>query len=231
MPLSRFPVAILLLLLSAASGCSDRGGQPETRTETQPETRTETQPETRTETIAIEGMQEPIALRLFRPPDDFPLDFTAYVPEDMEPQAGPGDRAVRIAAEFGGVRNERAHVHVYVYPEGTPFQEAVALARGYTAGRSGIPVGHGIEPVTDESPPPEQAWAAESFRFRYQDDGDWYTGTLGVGRESGRHVMIVRHYPIEYADGFGPRADLIIETWRWADGSRLRASEEAGAER
>lgn len=186
-------------------------------------------PITRTDTVSLEGMREPMALRLFRTPENFPLPFTAYVPEDMDPRADASDGTAHFTAEFGGVRNEDAFVHLFVFPEGTPLPEAVATARGYTAGRSGIPVSRGVEPVTDDNPPPDLDWALESFRFHYQGAGPWYAGAVAVGRHDQRHFMIVRHYPVEYADGFGPRAGLVLETWRWAGGSPLRAAQ--GSER
>lgn len=222
----------LLLLLGAVAACGERADETagaedsspariDTETGHEPGTRTET----RTDTISIEGMSEPLSLRLFRARDDFPLPFGAYVPEDIDPRADPAEATVHFTAEFGGVRNEDAFVHLFVFPAGTDLHEAVAVARGYTAGRTGIPVSRGID-VTEDRPPPDLGWAVESFRFRYQHDGEWYLGTVGVGQRDERHYMIVRHYPAEHADGFAPRADLILETWRWDDGSPLREADE-----
>lgn len=230
--MSRFTPLLLVLWLSVTAGCGEppgEGARPNSDEEASPsDTAATGRSTTRTDTLSIEGMREPVVLRLFRTPEDFPLPFAAYVPEDMDPRADPSGGTAHSTAEFGGARNEDAFVHLYVFPDGTPLPEAVATARGYTAGRRGIPVSGGIGSDSDDKPPPHPDWALESFPFHYQSDGPWYAGAVGVGRHGQRHFMIVRHYPVEYADGFGPRADLILETWRWADGSRLREREGSG---
>lgn len=169
-------------------------------------------------------MPEPITVHLHRVDDDFPLPFITYVPEDMAASSEASDSTAHFTAEFGGVRNEDAFVHLYVFPQGTRAQKAIALAQGYRAGR-GIPVSRGIEPIAEDLTPPHLEWALEAYRFRYQgEDGQWFGGTLGVSRHDDRYFMILRHYPAEYGDGFGPRANLITENWVWADGTRLDES-------
>ena len=177
-------------------------------------------PATRSDTIRIEGMAEPIALRLFTAPDDFPLPFTAYAPEEMAAERS-GESTVDFIAEFGGVRNEDAFVHLYIFPEGTDRQAALAAAKAYKTGR-GIPISQGLEIIADATRPPHLRWAEEAYRFRYQSVDGWYAGTLGVGQKGERYFMILRHRPAEYGDGFAPRADLITETWRWGDGTPLQ---------
>lgn len=176
-------------------------------------------PQSLTDTIRIEGMPEEVALRAFEAPEGFPLPFTAYVPRDMAAEAGEG--TAHFTAEFGGSRTEDAFLHVLVHPEGTDRQTALAAAKGYKTGR-GLPVSQGLEIIADEPRPPHLDWAIEAYRFRYQSGGRWYGGTLGVGRHGGHFYQIVRHYPVEFEEGFAPRADLITETWRWADGGGLR---------
>ncbi|MFP4622677.1 MAG: hypothetical protein ACLFRX_00715 [Gemmatimonadota bacterium] len=215
------PVALTLILFALAA-CGDADPERETPTTDPGAATSPDRPERRTDTLSIEGMAEPLSLRLFRAPDHFPLPFTAYVPEQMV--AEPGDEAVRFVAAFGGERNQDAFLHVFVFPPDTDRQAAIAAAKGYKTGR-GIPVSQGIEIIADELPPPNLAWALEDFRFRYQSHGQWYAGTIGVGRQADRFFMIVRHYPAEYGDGFPPRADLIQETWRWADGTHLTTPE------
>lgn len=182
-------------------------------------------PATRTDTLHIEGSAEPVTVTLFRPPAGFPLPFSTYVPPDMEaevetataPQAG---EAVRFLAAFGGQRNDDAYVHLFVFPAGTVRRTAVAEARGYTASR-GVPVSRGLERLDVTDAARRMPWALESYAFRYQDGGRWYLGSIGVGRHDGRFFQLIRHYPAEFGDGFGPRAGLIIRSWRWADGEPL----------
>lgn len=176
--------------------------------------------DSRTDTLRIEGVPEPITLRLFRADDDFPLPFTTYVPEEMAASTDESEGTAHFTAEFGGVRNEDAFIHLYVFPPDTHLEEAVALAKGYKTGR-GIPVSRGIELIADELMPPHMDWAVQGFRFRYEGEDGVYAGTIGVGRHQDRHFMLLRHYPAEYGEGFEPRADLITDTWNWADGTGL----------
>lgn len=171
-------------------------------------------------------MAEPLRLRLFRSPDGFPLAFTAYVPEAMEPSAD--EASVHFRAAFTGAPDPDAFVHLFVFSPGTDRQTALAYAKGYKTGR-GLPVSQGLEPVAAEDPPHGTGWALNAYRFRYQSGGEWFAGTLGVGRHGDRYFLLVRHRPVEYGDGFAPRADLILETWRWADGTALRTGRERDA--
>lgn len=180
-------------------------------------------PELLTDTLDIEGMPEPVELRLFEAPDGFPLPFSTYHTTDMAASADADEGTAHFVAEFGGVRNEDAFVHVYVFPPETPWQEAVATARGYEAGR-GIPAGRNVEPIAEGLDEPSLEWAIESYRYRYQSGGQWYGGTVGVGMREARPFLILRHWPVEYVEGFNPRADFVTETWRWFDGTPLRAT-------
>jgi hypothetical protein len=242
---SPFLIACLLAACGAPDAAEDRdetGAAGESAAETAPASvpaRGDTtpipdagdRPATRLDTLSIEGMPAPLALRLFRTERDFPLPFSAYVPEDMEVRhpgaddaragaAGADGAAVEFVAAFGGRQRPDASVHIFVFPRGTDRNAAIATARSYTTSR-GIPVSRGIEPLGEDDAPTGMPWAVESFRFRYQDGNAWYLGAIGVGERNGRFFQIVRHYPGEMGDGFGPRLGVIMETWRWADGSRL----------
>lgn len=189
----------------------------------------------RTDTLMIEGTPEPMRLALFRSPDGFPLPFRAYVPEDMSAEIEDGDEsdaegaAVRFIAEFGGQRNPGAFVHLFVFPPGTDRNRAIAQARAYEASR-GVPVSRGLDPLAESGMDADMPWALWAFPFRYQSRGQWYGGAIGVGEKDGRFYQIVRHFPAEYGDGFGPRVELISRTWRWADGTALVPAPEARAD-
>ncbi len=230
--LTRGLVLAAVLSLTAACADSDPGPAEEARAEASSpvagadaSSRVD-RPATRTDTIRIEGMAEPVELRLFRTPDGFPIPFSTYVPEDMEPSGDASGRTAHFTAEFGGVRNEDAFLHFYVFPQGTPLQETLALMKGYKTSR-GVPVSQGLEPIADELPRPDLRWATEdAYRFLYESGDSWYTGTVGVGEWNDRYYMMVQHYPQEYGDGFGPRTALILDRWQWADGSSLGQGED-----
>lgn len=209
---------VLLLAVAACGGAAENEGAGAASGAGE-------RPATRTDTLVLEGLAEPIALRLFRTPDDFPLPFSAYVPEDMAatiPDVEGEGAALRFEARFGGVPNERAFVHVFVYPPGTDPQTALATVRAFQAA-DGIPVGRGLAPLGDAEAARDMAWAEHAYTLRIQGDDEWYLGSIGIGANEGRLFHVLSHYPAEYGDGFVPRADLILETWRWADGGPLQA--------
>lgn len=218
---TRTPPIALALALAACGGAQDAPRDDDTGAPA-----TVDRPDTVTDTILIEGMPERIALRLFHTPDGFPLPFTAYLPSDMASETSEGEGAagpsVRFVAEFGGVRNDRALIHLFVQPEGTDPQQALALVRAYQAG-TGVPVSRGLEPLGDPEALRRMPWADHAYAIRYQAGGAWYLGSIGLGSRDGRLYHLVTHYPAEYADGFAPRSALVLDTWRWADGSPLRS--------
>lgn len=237
MPLNR-TVGLMLLVGAIVAGCGDAEPDDDPRvdagidTAADPDTDTGTdadaragadRSDTRTDTVLIEGMAEPITLRLFRTPAGFPLPFSAYLPDDMAAAVDPDERTARFTAEFGGARNDDAYMALVVFPAGTTRAEALAAARSYETGR-GLPAGGDLDPVADTVVAPDLVWASDGYRFRYESDDERYAGSLGVGRRGDRFFMIVRHHPVEYGDGFGPRAHLITETWRWADGTPLHGT-------
>lgn len=182
-------------------------------------------PPERLDTLRIEGMPEPMPLRLYGTPDDFRPGFGAYVPGDMLVEETEADdegdgRSVHFRAAFGGQVTPDAFIHLYVFPDTVTPAGARAAVRGYEAGR-GIPVSRGIEPLPEPEAGRRMPWALEAYTFRYQSGGQWYLGSIGLGSHAGRLFHLITHYPAEYGDGFGPRADILLRTWRWADGSML----------
>lgn len=177
---------------------------------------TAARPQMRVDTLLLEGTAEPVELTLVRAPDGFPLPFSTYATSDfiVESTASKGDDdpAVRFIAAFGGVRNDDAFLEVAAYPAG--LTEAQATARAERA------VGAGGNVVAPEEG--SMDWAVRQWRLSTRDpSGGVILGFAALGRHDGRWFHILARYPGEYADGFGPRADLILEHWRWDDGAPL----------
>lgn len=233
MPLKRIAILLGLVLLSACSDAgpppTDRGtdavppprGRADARTPS-PDATTADRPARREDTIHLEGMPQSMPLRLVRAPDGFPLRFSAYVPEDMAARFSTGDdgASLDLIAEFGGRRSPDAFLHLYVFPAGTDRREVEAMALAYRAGRE-LPVSMGLEPLEEAGPESRMGWSGPGYRFRYQGEGTWYIGRLGIGRHGDRFFLLMSHYPQEYVEGFGPRSDIVRQTWKWADGSPL----------
>lgn len=159
--------------------------------------------------ITIEGMTEPKRFNLYRSPDSFPLAFSTYLPDDVE-AAEAGEGEVRFVVNYTGTPNPAASLRVRAYPEGLDEAAARAMAE-----ESAAALGTPLEPESGAEP-----WARAVLRFRTPDGA---TGRLYLGEHEGRYFEIVRAAPVEMAEGFGPRAEHVLDEWRWEDtGEGLR---------
>ena len=176
----------------------------------------EQRPGTRQIAISIEGTQDTIEARLVRAPADFTLRFSTYVPEDMSPalERSEAGEALRVTAEFGGVRNEQAYIEVLIHPPGTARDGALDALRAFL---------RALHPdIEIQEQADRYSWAEAAFSFRYPDGGgSSFIGSAALGRHGDRWFRLLRNYPGDYGDGMGPRVGVILEGWRWADGSRL----------
>jgi hypothetical protein len=171
--------------------------------------------------IEIEGYPEELRFVLFRTGEGFALPFSTYVPVDMAAEADRWEalEGVRFVAVFGGQRNESAALRVIVHHAGATESDAVAVLRGLAADL-------GTE-LVDAPWEDSFEWSVRDFRnvaepFR----ADAVEGVMALGIRGGRYFAVVIHYPAEYGDGFGPRAEQILREWRWEDtGEALWAPE------
>jgi hypothetical protein len=157
-------------------------------------------------TIRLEGTEEPITLALYRPPDWFPLPFYTYHPEDIVAgtvTAGEVGQTVRFTANMGGVLNDDAFVELYVLPEGMSEEDARVLVR-----ENAQDIGS-----TRQADENRFSWSLEEHLFESPE----FLGMYALGSHGGRFFQIMIAYPPEYGDGFGPRAQLILNEWHWAD--------------
>lgn len=174
---------------------------------------TATRPETETATIQIEGMEEPIDLRLVTV-GEVPLPFSTYIPADWTDQMlGSGEgTAVRMTM---GEPPYAGSVTIFVPSE--PNQGGVdALAEAVAESRGGA------EPVE-----PGEPWVRTAYGFGDPAVG----GSVRVGEHDGTAFYVLTEYPIEMGDGFVPRAALVLDRLRWTDdGEGLSGSSGGGAE-
>lgn len=212
MPGQRILNTLLLLSVGACGDGRDAAREPAA------DPTAEARPAMRTDTLMAEGTPQEIRLERFDAPDGFPLPFTTYVPAGMASEVDRGEGGEVASVQF--VASDGAFVHVVVHPSGTDPQEALGVVKAYSASH-GVPVSQGIEPLPSPDVATRMPWAAEAYTFRYQAGGRWFAGTIGLGSHAGRLFHVLHHYPAEYGDSFGPRAALIMETWRWVDGSGL----------
>jgi hypothetical protein len=216
----RRPLPWLLALLLANAACDP--GETGPARATLPE-----RPATQPGVLQIEGMEEPVTFRLFRSPPELPVQFSTYVPPDMIAEAeseGEG-AAVRFVANFAGRRDDRALLHLYVYPPAVAEAQARAELQTFATSR-GVPrggaEGNELEAVIRRAPDVEQpprsfAWSIEEFPFFIETPGGTLVGNAALGFHGNRFLHVVLQYPEEMGDGFGPRAAHILREWRWED--------------
>jgi hypothetical protein len=159
-------------------------------------------PTTKTGVIYIEGEKTAIALKLYQEYQDL---FTTYFPQkDFLPQgvsSGEGTGA-RFIANFGGVRNNNAYVSVSFLNS----VKNLGQLRRFVNSKSGLIAANKWR-VISRTQNTGYPWAKEKIGFRQGRD---ITGTLYLGQQNGKVFYVITHYPLEYGDGFAPRADLIL---------------------
>lgn len=173
-------------------------------------------PETATAVLLIEGTPDTVATKLVRSPTDFPAGFTTYTTDDMPAsvQISEDGVSIQFTAQFGGVRNERAYLQVFLYPAGTTRATATGRTEAFVSG---------LNPEIDLSEAGDRyAWAFQETRFGYPHEDVLHTGYLALAERGTTLFHVLYQYPAEYGDGMAPRIALILDEWRWRDGSGLR---------
>jgi hypothetical protein len=202
-------------LLIAASACERN---PSTRDAAPPNTASRpgattpaasSRPVTKRVGVSIEGTIDTMDLHLVRSPEGWAPPFSTYRPADMlneSASSGEGD-GMRFIANFGGVRNDDAFVHVFIYP--------ATATEAEVRRRTDAFVGDRPERVTEAR---RYTWTLLERPFSGRSKrGERTSGWIGLGQHAGRWFHIASEYPLEYGDGFGPRAAHILEEWIWED--------------
>lgn len=153
-------------------------------------------PLTLTAPINIEGEQTQVTLHRF---DDASLPFTTYIPtQDFTP-------VLDTSEEGRGVR-------FYFSPTGTPDRNAfiwvVFLNR--LIDPTAVVFDSSMEEV-DRSDTTPYAWATERIDYRQNTAQGALMSTVFFGEYQGRVFLVMTHYPAEYADGFEPRAAIVLQ--------------------
>jgi hypothetical protein len=163
-------------------------------------------PTTKTATITIEGEQNSITLKLY---DQYSNLFTTYYPKkDFLPEAvssGEGT-GVRFIANFGGNRNQNAYVSVSFL---NSFKTLEQL-RNFVSGNNGLIASNKWQVVSRTRNTPYR-WAKEKIVFNKKQGTQNITGTVYLGQQKDKVFYVMTHYPVEYGDGFPPRANFILQ--------------------
>ena len=189
-------VAILSCVVAACNG--EAGDASQHQQQAANAISAEHRPAEKTDSIRIEGMSEPLRLNLAQPSSSIP--FATYVPADMkfeEVSSGEGE-GYYFYTNFAGKKNEHAYLLIFIVPPNTNQLQAVQLLKAYAASRGNIP-------------------PAQFDRFSFTRDGVDYLGSIELRMHGDRFYYIAQQYPVEYAEGFVPRAQRIMNEWQWLD--------------
>lgn len=149
----------------------------------------------RADTLLIEGMPEPVTLQLYQSPPAWPFSFYTYLPPQMQAQtqsSGEGDAVVFAFSD--------ARLTFFTFPETVDREEAKERAKAALA--------------TSEMHTCENKYEWQWSCFVAADDPSQIKKVY-VGENSGRYFYFLVHMPAEYADGFTPRYNLILDEWQW----------------
>ena len=193
------PLALLVGTFLFLAACGREGDAPAAR---------QTPPATRSATIQVEGETDTVTVQSYESPPDAPLAFSTSLPAGMRPEAvAETGSAVKFISEA----DPRAWVHVFIHPPEQPEDQAREDVRA-------VAESYGVPGVGEVEPSERYPWAIAEFRFRSRGTtAPTLAGSVALGRHAGRFFHIIVQYPVEFGDGFVPRAQRILDEWRWRD--------------
>lgn len=200
------PVAILLISVTACTSESQQQATLDNRVINEDKTvvtdrKPSQKPPNKTATMLVEGEKTSIDLKLY---EDKNLFSTYFPPEDflVETETSAQQKEVKFIANFGGVKNEDAYLKI-VFPEKLQNIEAV---KNFINGENGL-IASNKWNIVNRNNKLTYPWIKEKIAFNQGQD---VVGDIYIGSEKGKVFYIITHLPIEYADGFSAREDLIF---------------------
>lgn len=166
-------------------------------------------------TIQIEGDRQQVPLEPLQTPNfstNFPSDRFVF---QRGGGSGEGEGTWFYWKQPDGTIDKNAYVQVF-FP-GT--NQTVAQVRQFLVGERGIFKANGWQKVDRGSgdsyaESAYSAWLRDLILFKPRTNPQNIAGTAYIGEIDGRAFYAVSLYPREYADGFTPRADVILKNLR-----------------
>ena len=188
-------IIILVIAIVGMSACTANEAPIDQEKEEPelPEEPSKTWDPTIEDTIEIEGEEEPITLKYFEGKNE----FITYVPEDLlvDPVEYTAGEPYKFYANFEGKKNDEVNLQLLFYPKDLAEKPEIT--------------GDESEVVNEVDRIHE--WALEEYK-------DFEFGTYGMlGQHEDQYFSIILNYTPEYAEGFVPRANKIIENLYWTD--------------
>lgn len=170
----------------------------ETTDPTQEEIITTTQWEgTIEDTIMLEGMDEPITLNLFQS-----KDFITYVPDNLIAEK-VSDNLYYFYANFAGIKREDVYMRLNFFPDSKTTQPDLTTEKELFT-----ELNLTLEPISADMVPYD--WSLSEYTNM---DGAWYV----IGEHNGSYFSMLFSYPLEFAEGFMPRVEKVIDYLYWTD--------------
>lgn len=162
-------------------------------------------PEFSSEQIEIEGQPTELTLKLFTEPE---LPYSTYLPiDEFVTDIQETDQATVVThyANFGGTLNENAYIRVVLPKRST----TVETLQEQVLGEEGLMASQNWQ-ITDRTDVVVWPWAREYIHYLSSDADQNSAGEILIGEHEGQGFYILSHYPIEYTEGFEPRAMVLI---------------------
>lgn len=147
--------------------------------------------EQKTVEMMLEGMPEDKVVNLYQHKE---LGFSTYVPDDMIVESNP--EIFNVFTNFGGTKNEDATLKITDQTEEDVTKDL--QDNGFTLGK--------VE--------------TKAFEFADQEfslNKDGMIGHVAFFKHGDDDYAIYYYFPEDYAEGFGPRSDIIVKEIVWHD--------------
>jgi hypothetical protein len=163
-------------------------------------------PATQTATLTVEGEPEEIQLVLF---DSESVPFSTYLPQgEFTDDINSSDEgtSVRFYWTFEGEVDESVYIHVF-FPS-----EAMSLAeiKDFVEGDRGLLASNNWS-VTNRLTDVPYDWAKEAIAYEENSEAGYFLGFVLMGAQDDKAFYILSHYPAEYAEGFQPRVEMVLD--------------------
>lgn len=149
-------------------------------------------------------------------PPGFEPAFTTVLPADVraeqaQVEEGPAD-VIRFFSYAGGEKHDSAFVQMFVWPQGQSADAAEEVVRT-AAERVRIPGDR-----TELQPIQRHPWATVEYEIQSVGTaGEPVMGWVALGRHGARWFYVIAQAPERLHRTFLPKAEAILEQWRWRD--------------
>lgn len=147
--------------------------------------------EQKTVEMMLEGMPEDKVVKVYHHKE---LGFSTYVPDDMVVESNP--EVFNVYTNFAGTKNENATLKI----TGQTEEEMTKVLTD---------IGFTLEPQD------MKAFDFSDKEFSLQKEG--MIGRAAIFKHNDNNYALYYYFPEDYAEGFGPRSDIIVKEIVWHD--------------